>query len=132
MRRWSGVLLIGALSGCLEANVPGLVTGDWGGQHLGMVASPSGAVLEYDCAAGKISEPIRPDERGRFVVAGEHYPGHGGPARIDEEQVKRPARYVGTVHGDTMTLSVTLTDSNEVLGSFTLVYGRSPFVFKCL
>ncbi|HEV8599108.1 MAG TPA: hypothetical protein VGQ69_07080 [Gemmatimonadales bacterium] len=44
----------------------------------------------------------------------------------------RPARYDGRVRGDTMTLTVTLTDPNEVLGTCTLVYGRSPYVFKCL
>jgi hypothetical protein len=79
-----------------------------------------------------ISEPIRPDATGRFAVSGEHYPGHGGAVRIDEELVKRPARYVGSVRGDTMSLKVTLTDSNEVVGTFTLVLGRSPYVFKCL
>jgi hypothetical protein len=132
MARFGGLLLLGMLTGCLEANAPALVVGDWGGQHLGLIANASGASLEYDCAAGKIAEPIRPDGAGRFSVLGEHYPGHGGPIRIDEEQVKRPARYDGLVRGDVMTLSVTLTDSNEVLGTFTLVYGRSPFVFKCL
>ena len=132
MRRCSGFCLVVLLAGCLEANAPTPVTGDWGGQHLGLVASAAGADLEYDCATGKMAEPIRPDQSGRFLVAGEHYPGHGGPIRVDEEPVKRPARYAGQVRGDTMTLTVTLTDSNEVLGSFTLVLGRSPRVFKCL
>lgn len=133
MLRLTGSWLIALLSaGCLESDVPELVTGDWGGQHLGLSATSVGAELEYDCAAGRIAEPIRPDAVGRFSVVGEHYPGHGGPSIIGEEQVKRPARYDGKVRGDTMTLRVTLTDSNEVLGSFTLVYGRSPFVFKCL
>jgi hypothetical protein len=131
MVRLSGVLLLAALAGCLEANAPALVTGDWGGQHLGLIATAMGAELEYDCATGKIAGPIRPDGAGRFSVTGEHYPGHGGPIRVDEEQVKRPARYDGVVRGATMTLTVTLTDSNEALGFFTLVYGRSPFVFKC-
>ena len=132
MLRLSGLLVMAALAGCLEASVPEVVTGDWGGEHLGMLASTSGATLEYDCAAGKIAEPIRPDAAGRFRVTGEHYPGHGGPMRVDEEQVKRPARYDGVVRGDVMDLTVTLTDSNTVVGRFTLVYGRSPFVFKCL
>lgn len=121
-----------ALTGCLEANAPALVLGDWGGDHLGLVASASGASLEYDCAAGKISEPMRPDAAGRFTVSGEHYPGHGGPIRIDEEQVKRPARYDGLVRNEVMWLTVTLTDSNSTLGTFELRYGRSPYVFKCL
>jgi hypothetical protein len=124
------VLLL--VAGCLEANAPALVTGDWGGEHLGLSATVAGAELEYDCATGRITEPIRPDAAGRFSVSGEHFPGHGGPIRVDEEQVKRPAHYDGVVRGASMTLSVTLTDSNEALGSFTLVYGRSPFVFKCL
>ena len=121
-----------ALTGCLEANAPALVLGDWGGDHLGLIASASGASLEYDCAAGKISEPMRPDAAGRFTVSGEHYPGHGGPIRIDEEQVKRPARYDGLVRNEVMWLTVTLTDSNSTLGTFELRYGRSPYVFKCL
>jgi hypothetical protein len=127
-RIWSLVLV----AGCVEANSPSLITGDWGGEHLGLIATTVGADLEYDCAAGKISQPIRPDSRGRFVVVGEHYPGHGGPIRVGEEQVKRPARYDGVVRDGAMTLTVTLTDSNETIGTFTLVYGRSPFVFKCL
>jgi len=132
MLRLGGLLLLAAIAGCLEANAPELVTGDWGGQHLGLVASTTGASLEYDCATGKIAEPIRPDAAGRFSVAGEHYPGHGGPIRVDEAQVKRPARYDGLVRGNLMDLTVMLTDSNTVIGTFTLEYGRSPFVFKCL
>lgn len=132
MWRWGVVSSLLLAVGCLEANVPEVVTGDWGGEHLGMLASTSGATLEYDCATGTINGPIRPDAAGRFSVSGEHYPGHGGPIRVDEEQVKRPARYNGVVRGGMMDLIVTLTDSNEVLGTFTLVYGRSPFVFKCL
>ena len=121
-----------ALAGCVEANAPALVVGDWGGDHLGLSASTSGGRLEYDCAAGKISEPMRPDAAGRFSVSGEHYPGQGGPVRIDEEQVKRPARYDGLVRNEVMWLTVTLTDSNAALGTFELRYGRSPYVFKCL
>ena len=132
MLRLGGLSLLAALAGCLEANAPETVTGDWGGQHLGLVASLSGATLEYDCATGKIAGPIRPDALGRFSVSGEHYPGHGGAVRVDEEQVRRPARYEGVVHGTTMDLTVTLTDSNTAVGSFTLEYGRSPFVFKCV
>ena len=134
MARLGVFLATAALAGCLEANAPGLVTGDWGGEHLGLsvLQQGNGAQLEYDCATGKIAEAIVLDEQGRFSVTGEHYPGHGGPIRVDEEQVKRPARYDGLVRGDTMVVSVTLTDSNESLGSYTLVRGRSPRVFKCL
>lgn len=129
--RWLLPLLF-CCTGCLDPEVPALVTGDWGGPHLGLVATDIGATLEYDCAAGKIAGPIRPDDGGRFLVTGEHFPGHGGPIRIDEQVDPRPARYQGTVRGNAMTLLVTLTDTNESLGTFTLVRGASPHVFKCL
>lgn len=117
---------------CLDPEVPALVTGDWGGPHLGLVATEEGATLEYDCAEGRIAGPIRPDDGGRFLVTGEHFPGHGGPIRIDEQVDPRPARYQGTVRGSSMTLQVTLTDTNESLGTYALVRGASPRVFKCL
>jgi len=132
MLRLGGFLAMAGLAGCLEANVPEVVTGDWGGLHLGLVANPSGATLEYDCATGNIAEPIRPDAAGRFTVSGEHFPGHGGPSLVDEVPVRRPARYTGSLRATTMTLSVTLTDTQEELGSFVLRLGESPHVFKCL
>ena len=128
---WSRALLLLATA-CLDPGVPTLVTGDWGGPHLGLVATISGATLEYDCAEGRIAGPIRPDDGGRFLVTGEHFPGHGGPIRIGDPVERLPASYLGTVRGNTMTVTVTLTDSNQTLGTFTLVRGASPHVFKCL
>ncbi len=128
--RWLLLLLLG--TACLEPGVPSLITGEWGGPHLGMIATATGADLEYDCAMGTIAGGIRPDAGGRFSAVGEHFPGHGGPIRIDEQGERHPARYEGTVRGNTMTVTVTLTDSNQVLGTYTLVRGASPHVIKCL
>jgi hypothetical protein len=130
--RASAVLLLLGLAGCVGPETPEVVTGEWGGVHLGLVASDSGADLEYDCASGHIAGQLRPDGSGRFSAAGSHFPGHGGPIREDEVRETRPARYEGTVRGDKMTLTVTLTDTNEVLGTFTLIQGASPHVIKCL
>ena len=129
--RWPLPLLL-FCTACLDPEVPSLVTGEWGGPHLGLIATATGADLEYDCAIGKIAGGIHPDAGGRFSALGEHFPGHGGPIRIDEQGERRPARYQGTVRGTTMTLLVILTDTNQPLGSFTLVRGASPHVFKCL
>lgn len=132
MPRASGVLLLLGLAGCVGPEIPTVLTGEWGGVHLGLVATGAGAELEYDCASGRIGVAVRPDGSGRFSVAGSHFPGHGGPIRFGEILVERPARFDGNVRGDTMTLTVTLTDTNEALGTFTLVRGASPHVFKCL
>ena len=127
----SAVLILG-LAGCMGPDTPEVVTGEWGGVHLGLVASDSGADLEYDCASGHIAGQIRPDGNGRFSAAGTHFPGHGGPIREDEVRETRPARYDGTVRGEKMTITVTLPDSGETLGTFILTRGASPHVIKCL
>jgi hypothetical protein len=131
----SRVLLVALLSAaCADARTapPTVITGDWGGVHAGLVATPDSGTLEYDCAAGRITEPLRPRSDGSFTALGTHSPGHGGPIRIDEVVPKRPARYTGRVDGDHLTLTVVMTDSAVTVGTFDLYRGRSPHVFKCL
>ena len=132
MSRLLGFLMVVGAVGCAGPEIPEVVTGEWGGERLGLVASTTGAELEYDCALGRIADAIRPGGSGRFSAVGTHFPGQGGPIRIDEMKPGRPARYDGTVRGDKMTITVTLTDSSEVLGTFMLVRSASPRVFKCL
>jgi hypothetical protein len=130
-QRLLALLVLGSAA-CLEPEMPATLTGEWGGEHLGLVASVQGADLEFDCATARISTTIQLDRDGRFSVAGLHFPGHGGPSRDDEETVEIPARFDGTVRGNLMTISVTLTSWATTLGPFTLKRGASPNVFKCL
>jgi hypothetical protein len=109
-----------------------ILLGAWGGDHVGLLLTESGGTLEYDCAHGAIDQPFVTDSAGRFQLAGTHTREHGGPIRKDQKPDTHPARYTGSVEGDTMTLTVTLTDSNEVLGTFTLTRGRPARVVKCL
>lgn len=135
MRLLTGLLFVSlAVAGCDPARTspPSMVIGTWGGDHAGLVATPDSGTLEYDCAVGRITEPLRPGADGRFVATGTHTPGHGGPARIDEILPNRPARYTGRVDGDLMSLTVVMTDSNVTVGTFQLTRGRSPHVIKCL
>ena len=106
--------------------------GAWGGVHVSLLLTETGGTLEYDCAHGTIDQPFVIDSSGRFQLAGTHTREHGGPIRKDEKPDTHPARYNGAVDGDTMTLTVTLTDSNEVLGAFTLTRGRMARLVKCL
>lgn len=106
------------------------VTGEWGGEHISLSLTADGGVVEYDCAHGGLSEPIRPDARGEFQAAGVHVREHGGPVRLDERPDSIPARYTGTVRGTRMTVQVfTATDS---LGPFSLVRNAAPRLLKCL
>jgi hypothetical protein len=109
-----------------------LEVGAWGGDHVNLLVVGTGGTLEYDCAHGTIDQPFLVDSSGRFDLAGTHTREHGGPIRVGEKENKRPARYTGTTDGRTMTLTVTLTGSNERLGTFTLTRGQTARILKCL
>ncbi|HEV8610585.1 MAG TPA: hypothetical protein VGS98_11035 [Thermoanaerobaculia bacterium] len=106
--------------------------GVWGGDHVNLVVTDTGGALEYDCAHGTIDQPFVVDSSGRFDLAGTHTREHGGPIRSDEKPDKHPARYTGTTDGQTMPLTVTLTDSTVPVGTFTLTRGQIGRIVKCL
>ena len=125
------LLVLGA---CQAAPLPPVdpLIGPWGGQHVALELTHEGGTLEYDCAAGAISEPVRPDASGHFSVHGTHRPGHGGPERVGEEAQVLPAEYDGSVNGKHMTLSVHILSSGLLLGPFTLERGAAPVLMRCL
>jgi hypothetical protein len=61
---------------------------------------------------------------GRYVKEGP------GPTRPEQTQGVG-ARYLGQLDGNTLTLSIRLTLSRDVLGPFTLTKGRMPRVREC-
>jgi hypothetical protein len=131
------LLLFGALfttsaGPCAKDLAGPIAASEWGGDHIGLTVLASGGALEYDCASGTIDQPIVSATDGSFVALGTHATGHGGPIMQGEIPDRHPARYDGWTDGKTMKLTVTLTDSGQELGSFTLVRGQSPHVFRCL
>jgi hypothetical protein len=125
------VMGLGAAA-CTTHPTPVVAQGPWGGSHVSMNVTPEGARLEYDCADGGIDEPLRPDADGRFVAAGTHTPGHGGPIRVGEILPVFRARYDGRVEGGRMSLHVTLTETGVELGPFELRQGISGLLVRCL
>jgi hypothetical protein len=121
-------------AGCGEgAFQPGLpLEGTWGADRVLLVAEADGATLEYDCAAGVIDDALVPGDDGRFDLAGTHTFGHGGPIQIGEDPDTHPARYQGIVSGNTLVLTVTITDTSDVLGPYRLIRGDSGQLTKCL
>lgn len=128
------LLAVLALAGCVAATpLPsGPLTGEWGAAHAGLVLDASGGRLEYDCAAGTIDEPVDPDTGGRFAADGSHTPGTGGPTRVGETSPSYPARYTGTVRGDTLRLTVEMPARQLVLGPFDMARGAQPMLTRCL
>lgn len=106
--------------------------GVWGGQHMGLWLENGLGRIEYDCASGTIDEPLTLDRRDRFSVKGKHRKQRGGPIRIDEPSRDQPARYTGSLVGQTLTITVTLTNTRETIGTFRLTHNHEPHIVKCL
>src|SRR5262249_49002048 len=94
-----------------------VVTGHWGGAHVVLEATGSGATVEYDCAHGRITEALRLAAGGRFRARGTHTAEHGGPTRDGERTAHRTATYAGRVRDTHMELTVTLADPDDTLAS---------------
>src|SRR5262245_56739002 len=103
--------------------------GNWGGEGAGVQITEGGAQLVFDCAKGAIEGPIAPDEDGRFEVTGRYVKEE--PGSTPEQRQGVGARYLGQLDGNTLTLSVRLTLSRDVLGPFTLTRNRKPRVREC-
>ena len=120
------------MAGCdINVTAPEMV-GEWGGEHISLTVSQTGSVVEYDCAHGTIDGSITPDSDGNFTLFGTHVREHGGPMREDEIPDEHPARYRGWTNGDSMWLTITLTDTGDSLGPYELRLGEQPQLFKCL
>ena len=114
-----------------SGKMDGARIGTWGGEHISLEVTARGGQVEYDCAHGTIDQKIVPDARGRFDLRGTHVREHGGPVRKDETADSHPARFNGEIKDNTMTLTVTESDTKEMVGTFTLVYGQQPHLMKC-
>jgi len=107
-----------------------LPPGIWGGEHLRVDVTSAGATLEFDCAHGAITEPLRLDTRGRFNAKGTFTPERGGPIRRDGSP-SSAARYSGVVKRNTLTLTIVLEPGTERIGVYTLTRGNEPLLTKC-
>jgi len=109
-----------------------IIIGSWGGDHVQMDLEEAGGTLEYDCAHGTIDSGWILTDDGKFSGTGEHVIEHGGPVREGEVLPVRPASYTGTVSGNRMDLTVTLTDSAQLVGTFELEQGSQGQIVRCL
>ncbi|PWT94908.1 MAG: hypothetical protein C5B55_01970 [Blastocatellia bacterium] len=104
----------------------------WGGDGIHMTFASQHGTVEFDCAHGEISGSFKTDADDRFDLPGTFTPERGGPIRLDRMPESRPVRYVGRVQNGTMILTITFTDNNESVGSYSLTRGKQGRIRKCL
>lgn len=127
-------ILAVAATGCLgDAFAPEV--GDFYGSQEGviMIITKSGADLEWDCAAGQITEPLETAEDGTFDLEGTYTPGSGGPVSEDDPPRAQQARYFGTKFQLTrITLTVEVPESELTLGPYFMRLGQGVTLRRCL
>ena len=126
------LLVPAACSGFIYGPNGIVAVGSWGGSHVVLMLEDSGGSLDYDCAHGTIEPGWTLTDDGVFTGVGEHFIERGGPVQEGEILPARPAAYEGTIDEDRMRLTVTLTDSAQVVGTFDLRRGDEGQIFRCL
>ncbi len=106
--------------------------GVWGGEHIRMEVSDSGADIEFDCARGSISQRLELDEKGRFRVEGIYKAETPAPAAVDgglpASGIK--ATYTGTLNGSGLRLEVFI-EGQDTPRTFDLEQGDQGHLAKC-
>ena len=101
-----------ALAACANSNAamsPGthLAFGEWGGDHVDVVASQTQTNVLLGCMSGVFSGNIPLDANGRFIANGT-WNLSIGPIRLDGNM---PAQLSGQVSGRTVTIAVAVYDT---------------------
>ncbi|MFC2139827.1 hypothetical protein ACFLR4_04115 [Bacteroidota bacterium] len=125
------LLLIVSCDESLPGDPSAIVTGLWSGEHIRLEATIDSITIIYDCAVGKIYEPIIPEGEDEFTLLGTHTFETGGPVIEGARPDIHPAKFEGNVASDVMTLTVSLTDTTFVIGTFTLQYNNEGNVYRC-
>lgn len=129
----AAALLFAACASGTELPPPdgSLALGIWGGELSGMVVSDTAMHLHVGCTFGDVSGRIPLTAAGDFAVTGSYmlraYPVQVGPAV--------PARFVGHLNGNSVTVTITVNDTVEhqtvTLGPTKLRYGDEPQMGVC-
>jgi hypothetical protein len=101
--------------------------GKWGGHHVRLEVSGSGAEIEFDCAHGRLTGPLTL-QNGRFAATGT-YVRESGPVRQSERG--QQVFFKGEIKGSRMTLIFSLTEDFKEAETFTLTHGADARLFKC-
>jgi hypothetical protein len=105
--------------------------GNWGGEGIRMSIEENSSAIEFACANAEISEKLLMDQSGNFKASGFFIRQRPGPQREGEPQ-RLAAKFSGTVSGKNMSLKLTLTDSGETIGEYSLEQGKNVRIHRCL
>lgn len=106
--------------------------GVWGGEHIRIDVSDSGADIEFDCARGTIPQRLTLDAQGRFKFQGTYKAETPAPAAADGGASGSgvTATYTGVLSGSSLRLEVSI-DGQDMPRIFELSQGDQGHLTKC-
>lgn len=128
-RSTCSLIFLAALLACSSPTAPD-PNGAWGGAEASLTLSRAGGVLAYPCGSGTMDSTWVLSTDGQLTGIGEHFFG-GGPVPSTGRPPHR-ARYTGRLEGNSLVLTVRLTDLGQTLGPFRLVRGGPVVQEICL
>ena len=105
--------------------------GTFGGTGIIVIVEKDAVKIEYDCAEGEILKQLKVDKKGFFKVDGSHKGPNMGPTRQNDSRKPQPVHFEGQIIGKVMKIKVTMTETNEVIGEFTLRRDATPEMHRC-
>ncbi len=106
--------------------------GVWGGEHIRIEVTDTGADIEFDCARGTISQRLAVDAQGRFKLQGTYKAETPAPAAVDggSNGSGVAATYTGVLNGSSLRLEVSI-DGQDTPRTFDLLLGDQGHLAKC-
>lgn len=109
-----------------------VATGNWGAGGIGFAVEKKSVSIQFDCAEAEIREPLMADKAGAFKVKGFYKAHSPGPIRLNNLPKDQPALFEGKITGKVMKLKITLVDSDDVIGEYTVELGKTGRMHRCL
>jgi hypothetical protein len=109
-----------------SSNAATLRSGTWASSQAVIIVTTQAVHIEFACGSGDIPQVPSLNNRGSFTTDGIMI------KAVGPGLVKQAVRYVGAVNGETLTLTVTATDSGENVGTYTVRYNADARPAKCL
>lgn len=110
---------------CPQEPTGPLPVGAWGGENAGVVVGDTSMHVHIGCTVGDGPRPFT--SNGRFEITGRY----NITAHPVDLGVFHPAIFTGRVSGNTLTLTVRLTDTTVTIGPAVVELGREPRMGPC-
>ena len=113
----------------VKATAPAIdLDGTWGGDQAVLHVGGKSGSIEFGCGHASI-DSFSFGTNGNFTATGSHLAGSGVPFPPDHQPKAVPATFVGAVHGDHLTLKMTVSGNTSIL---ELEKGREVHLLHCL